>query len=252
MMSSDKEETMEKSRMVLVICALSKEYQALVNKLIEGKECQIAGIDGYRFPIPGGTAFAFQGRIGKVNTALDIGKLSQAVEITAIINSGVGGSISKDAKLLDVVVARRVAFYDVDLTAFGSPMGQMDGEPLWFETSDEILESVEELDKISDFNIKIGDIISGDRFVTKKNFGKKEIKPFGKPMVVDMESGAVAQCAHQLGVPFVIIRSISDNTNSSSNQSVYEEFLELAAKHASSVTLWLLRVIGEYLNTKSR
>lgn len=231
---------MEKKSMVLVICALKKEYDALINKVREGTKEEIAGISGTSFPIPGGRAFAFQGRIGKVNTALDIGKLSTAVDIKAIINSGVGGSISENAKPLDVIVADKVAFYDVDLTAFGSPLGQMDGEPLWFETQPSILESVEELDKKSDFTIKIGSIISGDKFITKKNFHKKDIKPFGKPLAVDMESGAVAQCAHQLHVPFVIIRSISDNTKSSSNQNMYEEFLELAAKHASSVTLWLL------------
>ena len=141
---------------------------------------------------------------------------------------------------MDVVVANKVAYHDVDLTAFGNPLGQMDKEPLWFETDNEVIESVKELENNIDFNIKVGPIISGDKFVTKKNLSKKIIKYFGKPLVVDMESGSVAQCAHELDVPFAIIRSISDDTSNSSNQNMYEEFLELAAKHASSVTLWLL------------
>ena len=49
--------------------------------------------------------------------------------------------------------------------------------------------------------------------------------------------------ARSLNVPFAIIRSISDDTSNSSNKNMYEEFLELAAKHASSVTLWLLNSI---------
>ena len=132
---------MAKENVVLVICALKKEYEALKNKVREGKDEEIAGIKGIMFPIPSGKAFAFQGRVGKVNTALDIGKLAASVEIKAIINSGVGGSINETVKPLDVVVANKVAYHDVDLTAFGNPLGQMDKEPLWFETDNEFIES---------------------------------------------------------------------------------------------------------------
>ena len=61
---------MPKEKVVLVICALKKEYEALKNKVREGKDEEIAGIKGIMFPIPSGKAFAFQGRVGKVNTAL--------------------------------------------------------------------------------------------------------------------------------------------------------------------------------------
>lgn len=231
---------MTKRKMVLVICALRKEYEALVNKVREGKNEVFAGIEGTVFPIPGKEAFAFHGRVGKVNTALDIGRLSAVLDVVGIINSGVGGAISEEVKPLEVVIADKVAFHDVDLTAFGLPLGQMDNEPLWFLAGKEFLEGAKALEENAEFPITIGSIISGDKFVTKKNMDKGTIKKFGKPLVVDMESGAVAQCAHELNVPFAIIRSISDSTYSKENKSMYEEFLELAAKHASSVTLWLL------------
>lgn len=231
---------MTKRKMVLVICALKKEYEALINKVREGKKEVFAGIEGTVFPIPGKEAFAFQGRVGKVNTALDIGKLSAVLDVVGIINSGVAGAVSEDVKPLEVIVADKIAFHDVDLTAFGLPLGQMDNEPLWFEAGKEYLESTKELEQNADFSIKVGSMISGDKFVTKNNMPKTLLKKFGKPLAVDMEGGAVAQCAHELNVPFAIIRSISDDTSANGNKNMYEEFLELAAKHASSVTLWLL------------
>lgn len=232
---------MQKEKVVLVICALKKEYEALINKVRKGKATSFAGIEGTMFPIPnGGKAFAFQGRVGKVNTALDIGKLAAVLDVVAIINSGVGGAISNEVKPLDVVIANKVAYHDVDLTAFGLPYGQMDNEPLWYEAGKEFLESAKDLEDTADFTIKIGPIISGDKFVTKRNLSQSVIKKFGKPYVVEMEGGAVAQCAHELNVPFAIIRSISDSTDNKENKDMYEEFLELAAKHASSATLWLL------------
>lgn len=231
---------MPKERVVLVICALAKEYRALINKVREGHEERFAGIEGTLFPIPGGKAFAFEGRVGKVNTALDIGRLSSALDVYGIVNSGVGGAVSDDVRPLDVVIGSEVAYHDVDLTAFGLPLGQMDEEPLWYKAGESFMERARDLIGTADFPIKIGPIISGDKFVTAKNFPKGLTKKFKHPYAVDMESGAVGQCAHELGIPFAIIRSISDDTSERRNKEMYEEFLELAAKRASSVTLWLL------------
>ncbi len=229
-----------KEKTYLVICAMHSEFQALANKVRDGKMATFGGIRGLGFPIPGGRAFAFEGRIGKVGTAFDLGVLSQCFDVGGIINTGVGGSLSETVKPLDVVIADKVAFHDVDMTAFGLPLGQMQGEPLWYEAGPEFLNGARQLEARKNFTIKIGPIISGDKFVTKENLPKETIRQFGKPLVVDMESGAVAQVAKQLKVPFCIIRSVSDDTRKESNSETYAEFLELAAKHASEVTLWLL------------
>lgn len=231
---------MAKENVVLVICAMDKEYRALIDKVRLPKKKIIEGIEGTLFPIPSGQAFAIHGEIGKVSTAFVLGKLSSSLNITAIINSGVGGAVSKKVKPLDVVVSSRVAFHDIDMTAFGNPLGQMDNCPLWFEAGKEFIEAAESIENPKDFQIIVGDIISGDKFATKDNLPKKIIKLFGKPLAVDMEGGAVAMCAYLLKVPFVVIRCISDDTRTGDNKLSYEEFLELAAKHASSVTLWML------------
>ena len=47
-----------------------------------------------------------------------------------------------------------------------------------------------------------------------------------------MEGAAIAHVAYLNSVPYVIIRAISDKADGSADLS-YEEFLPLAAKHAS-------------------
>lgn len=236
---------MASEKTYLVICAMAGEFEALANKVREGRPENHGGIDGLGFPLPYGRAFAFAGRIGKVNTAFDIGRLSAVLDIGGIVNTGVAGAVSETVKPLDVVIADRVAFHDVDLTAFGSPLGQMDGEPLWFETDPAFIAAARRLEHQTAFSLKIGPVISGDKFVTKENLQKDVIKLFGHPLAVDMESGAVAQVARHLGVPFCIIRSISDDTRDKENEDTYHEFMELAAKHASEVTLWLLNALKD-------
>lgn len=232
---------MPKEKTVLVILAMESEFTALKNKVRAGVNKTIGGISGIEFPIPSGKAFAFQGKIGKVATAFDIGRLASQLDIKAIVNTGVGGALDPTVRPLDVVVANQVAYHDVDLTAFGNPLGQMDGNPLWFKAGESFLKSAEDLEVNAPFRILVGPIISGDKFVTKDNLSPELIqKAFGHPLACDMEGGAVAQVANILHVPFCIIRSISDDTTAEGNKNTYQEFLELAAKHASSVTLWML------------
>lgn len=234
---------MDKPSYVLVICAMKSEYEALTNKVQQGRQAVISGIEGTVFPIPSGEAFAFIGSIGKAATAFTIGRLSEACNVKAIINTGVAGSLNSEVLPLDVVVADRVAFHDVDLTAFGNPLGQMDGEPLWYQASPIFLDAAHNITLQRGLQIKFGSIISGDVFATATNISEKIIEQFDHPYAIDMESGAVAMCARKLNVPFAIIRSISDDTRKGDNVTNYEEFLELAAKHASSVTLWMLNAL---------
>ena len=68
------------------------------------------------------------------------------------------------------------------------------------------------------------------------------LKHFDNPLVVDMESGACGQVALRLNVPFVVIRSISDNIidDEKRQSDVYEEYLEMSAKRAASVLVHYL------------
>lgn len=236
---------MDSGAVVLVICAMDREYTALINKVRLPERKIIAGIEGTMFPIPGGKAFAIHGEIGKVATAFVLGRLSSVLNIKAIINSGVAGSLCEKIHPLDVVVSSEVAFHDVDLTAFGNQLGQYDNQPLWFKAGDKFISAARNIEHSKDFEIVIGPIISGDKFVTKDNLPKKLVNKFGKPLAVDMEGGSVAMCSRLINVPFVVIRCISDDTTKENNKDNYQEFLELAAKHASSVTLWLLNSLGE-------
>ena len=51
-----------------------------------------------------------------------------------------------------------------------------------------------------------------------------------------MEAAAIAQVAYQFGVPFVIIRSLSDIAGKESNIS-FDQFLEKAAVHSTKLVL---------------
>ena len=172
------------------------------------------------------------GGIGKTAMAFRIGSFLQNIAVDEIINIGVAGSISKELKPLEIMIATKSAYHDVDLTPFGKPKGQMSDCPLYFECDKN------GLDVARTFNIpevKFGLIVSGDIFVTKDNLTTDLYENFDNPIACDMESAAVGQCAHIADIPYMIIRAISDDANSEANKNNYERTLVDASKEAGEL-----------------
>ena len=57
-----------------------------------------------------------------------------------------------------------------------------------------------------------------------------------KASAVEMEGAAVAQVSSQMGVPFIVIRSITDNADGSTIDA-YRTNLETASRNAATLTL---------------
>jgi adenosylhomocysteine nucleosidase len=59
-----------------------------------------------------------------------------------------------------------------------------------------------------------------------------------------MEAAAIAQVAHPFGVPFMIIRSLSDITGKESDLS-FDQFLEKAALHSASLVIKMVTLLKD-------
>ena len=57
-----------------------------------------------------------------------------------------------------------------------------------------------------------------------------------------MEAAAIAQVAYQFGIPFVIIRSLSDIAGKESNIS-FDQFLEKAALHSTDLVIKMVNLL---------
>jgi len=221
--------------MNLVICPMKEEYDELVRQIAKKKDSSIGNIQGCTFHIKGEEYFAFIGKIGKENIGFDIGYISGLVNIKSVFNIGVAGSLKEDIVPLNVVVAEKVCYYDVDVSSGGNYVfGQMGGEDdLYFYADKKILSVIDDLN--TTLTIRKGTIISGDSFATKENLSVDLLSKFDNPLAVDMESGAVGQACKRLKVPFTIIRGISDNVFADDNSTTFTEFTSLSARRAATV-----------------
>ena len=91
----------------------------------------------------------------------------------------------------------------------------------------------------NEFKIKIGTIASGDIFCTEPKM-KEKIRTKFNADAIEMEGAAIAQVCKLNEIPFIVIRSISDNPNGK-NEITFDQFLEKASKRCAEI-------INKFLN----
>ena len=74
-------------------------------------------------------------------------------------------------------------------------------------------------------NIRKGLIATGDSFISEESVIKSLKNELPNLEAIEMEGGAVAQVAEQEGIPWVIVRVISDGADSNSKMD-FEQFLK--------------------------
>ncbi|HOI47355.1 MAG TPA: 5'-methylthioadenosine/adenosylhomocysteine nucleosidase [Bacilli bacterium] len=177
--------------------------------------------------------------IGKVMSSHTTTLLVEHFKPSLIINIGVAGGILEEANVLDLVISDKVGYYDVDITHFGDlAYGQMANMPTHFQTNQEFVSKATDVAKKLKIPYHIGDILSGDSFVTNESYMKQLIENhFDKwnIVAVDMESVSIAQVAYILSVPCLILRALSDKVGATSQAMLYQDFVNQAAMNASLV-----------------
>ena len=174
--------------------------------------------------------------VGKVNSSRTTQMLIDKFEIEYIINVGSAATANDELEIGDIVIGETLVQHDFDITAFGHKKGYISnvGENV---RSDKLL--IEKFKvainniKTLEYKIKVGTIASGDIFCTE-NMMKKKINSKFNADAIEMEGAAIAQVCYLDKIPFIIVRSISDNPNGNNNIT-FEEYLQLASKRCSEI-----------------
>ena len=127
-------------------------------------------------------------------------------------------------------------------TGFGYPKGQIPQMKEFSFQADECLRKIAH-DVCEEVNPEIrvfeGRIASGDQFVCDQGVKDNIVKEFSA-YAVEMEGAAIGQAAALNGIPFLIIRAISDKADNSANMD-YPAFEKLAIEHSVRLTQGMLK-----------
>lgn len=209
-----------------IIVAMDKEL-ALLLPMME-QVCNVVdnGVTFHTGRLHGTDVVVCRCGIGKVNAAVGTLTLIERFHPDLIINTGVAGGTGR-ARVLDVVVADRIAYHDVwcgpDTIA-----GQAAGCPRHFVClmPDELFKGL---------NVHRGLVASGDIFVSKPSEVRHILDLYPDALAVDMESAAIAHVCHLKHVPFLCVRVVSDTPGSADNIEQYDNFWTDAPQHTFGV-----------------
>jgi adenosylhomocysteine nucleosidase len=177
--------------------------------------------------------FAWSGW-GKVSAARAITRiLAGKYKIDFIIFTGVAGAANKNLTQWDIVIADEVIQHDMDarpiFEKFVLPplkKAKLKSDTFlnnWIFNS--LTKSVKN-ETLKRFGlVKMGLIATGDSFISEEAVIKKLNDELPNLEAIEMEGGAVAQVAEQEGVPWAIIRVISDSADVNSAKD-FDQFLK--------------------------
>ena len=218
-----------------IISAMDEELAILLKDMDVTEKKVKANMTFHKGKLWGKDVVAVVSGIGKVNAAICAQILISEYKVGTVINVGVAGGIGMDIYPGDVVVAENLVQYDMDTTAFGDKHGQIPRLDTFDFKCDENLVSVctKACDEIEGFNTFLGRIVSGDKFVASVDTIKWLEKEFDAK-AVEMEGASIAHVCYLNNVPFVVIRSISDNANNGAHMD-YEKFTPIGVRNSTTI-----------------
>ena len=218
-----------------IIGAMSLEIETLLGIMEAPASKEVAGSVFYEGKISGTDCVVVKCGVGTVNAALCVQILCCSFGVTHIVNTGIAGSLCKELDIGDVVISTDAMYHDFDVCVFGYPIGKVPGMPEQFE-ADGMLRTLalEAAEAVNPGHNRLGRIASGDQFICSQEQKDRIISVTGA-LCTEMEGAGIAHAAYRNGVPFVILRAISDKADNSAEMD-YPTFERIAAHRCAEVT----------------
>ena len=224
-----------------IIGAMELEVEILKEHMTTTHITQKANMEFYEGTLNGTDVVIVRSGVGKVNAALCVQILADLFDVTAVINTGVAGSLNADLDIGDILVSKDALYHDVDATIFGYQLGEVPQLGCREFIADRHLSelAVEVCRKVNpDIKVSTGRVVSGDQFISSKAVKEHLIQEFHGDCA-EMEGASIAHGAYLNKIPFVIIRAISDKADDSA-QMDYPTFEKAAAIHSARLVEGML------------
>ncbi len=226
--------------MLGIIGAMDEEISQIAELMTDVEETTIAEMTFKKGTIGGKEVVAVRSGIGKVNAAMCTQILATYFHVDSVINTGVAGSLRNEINIGDIVISTDALQHDMDATGFGYELGVIPRMKVsTFVADDRLAKLAKEacIEANLGIGVHCGRVVSGDQFITDKATKQRLIDNFDG-YCTEMEGAAIAQAAYLNGIPFLVIRAISDKADDSANMD-YSEF----ERHAIDNSVALMKIL---------
>lgn len=222
-----------------IIGAMTLEVTTLQEHLKDKAERRFAGMSFWEGSFGNLSVVVAECGIGKVNAAVCAQLMIDQFAVEAVVNTGIAGNMNPALSICDMVLSETVVYHDKDLDMMKRYFPFCDrfsGDKALLSLAERAYEAL-----APDFRCIRGTVATGEQFIAGKAV-KEDIASRLHPDCVEMEGGAIGHTAHINGVPFVVIRSISDNADDGAGMS-FENFMHKAAGNSAALVLKMLELL---------
>lgn len=242
-----------------ILGAFPPELELLKSKMSNKKDTIIAKINFSKGILNSRSIVLAQTGIGKVNAAIATTIMIEHFKPREIVFSGIAGGINPALFPGDIVIGTKVTYHDYGAIEDGGMLYRptrnpytMQENPVTFNCDSALIQKALsaapklKFSKVKRENgsffptITKGIIVTGDVFVSSETVTQRLRKDLDAA-ATEMEGAAVAQTCFQQDVPFLIIRSLSDNANSKAGSDMMS-FYNIAAENAATL---VIAVVGK-------
>lgn len=241
---------------IAILGALDQEIAILLDSMQEKREVAHGGLTFYTGILKGKEVVIGKSGVGKVNAAYSTAILLAHFSPKQLIFTGVAGGLHPESLPGDLVIGTKLVqtdFGQIDSLGFKvSPFRKLSGgryEDLYIHSDPRLVQQAEAAAKQVAFveisnrapRVFSGVIATADVFVSNQTTAAQLYTDY-EALATEMEGAAVAHLCRTLGVPFVVLRSCSDNANQGARVS-FNQFVGPAARNSAGLVLQLLQTI---------
>ncbi len=252
---------------IAIAAAMHEELGALLAAMPDEHPVVLGGRQFWLGHLEGHDVVVVLSRIGKVAAAMTATLLVHEFGAEQAIFTGTAGGLHPRARIGDVVVASALLQHDMDATPlfarheiplYGTDRFRCDdalsaalaaaarsvlgNAPERGSSRPEALEAAH----LATFSIvapqvHTGLVVSGDRFVSSNEESAALRDRLPDALAVEMEGAALAQVCHDLGVPFAVVRTVSDRADASATIDFPRFVASVASRYTAAIVRTFLR-----------
>ena len=217
-----------------ILGAMEEEITPLLEILKNYKEIKYANNSYYLANFGQHELILAYSKIGKVNSTLSAAVMIEKFGAQVLLFTGVAGAL-KSLKIGDLLVATKLCQYDLDITAFGHPLGFVPGNEIFIKTDEKLNELAKQVASELGKKLAFGTIATGDEFICDESKKNKIVQVFDAE-ACEMEGASVALVCDALKIPCFVLRAMSDEAGEKAEFD-FDEFVVNSAKISAEFVL---------------
>jgi adenosylhomocysteine nucleosidase len=236
-----------------LICAIPQELAQLRDALTPTGRDDVAHTHFDTGTIDGHDVVLAGSGMGKVNASIVTTLLADRFNCSTIVFTGVAGGLDPSLAIGDVVVADRIVQHDAGVLEDGRVRVYQPGhapvinptDRLGYPADSALLARVKRrLEGLPvPGRLVYGTVLSGDQYLNCGTTRERLLDELGG-QAIEMEGGAVAQVCEAFGVPWLVIRALSDLAGGNALFD-FTTFVDQAAATSAMILRRLLPVLED-------